>query len=89
MSERLTTEKKLLRELEWCGTAYGQGSGFMGSGYDGHEYAACPICHGIMPCGSNEFQESAFGHQGGCRLARALAGKPRDLKAQIRGERHA
>ena len=45
----MSNAKKLLRKLEWSGMAKGMGFGYMGSGNDGPEFPACPICDGIKP----------------------------------------
>lgn len=66
---------ELLRELEWCGTSRGQGTGFMGSGGDGYPARSCPICGGIDPSderGTWEFVKGAIGHRDDCRLAATL-----------------
>lgn len=73
-----------IKDLEWSGYARGQGFGPMGSGDDGAEYPACPVCGGLEKP-NNEFIESAVGHQPGCRLAAALGAPTRKLVAGEQG----
>lgn len=66
--------KEMLKQLEWSGTEYGQGSGFMGSGNDGRAFPGCPVCYGIKPdCGAEyEFVSSAIGHKKDCSLKKLI-----------------
>jgi len=73
MKERLFEATKLLKRLEWAGTAVGQGS-YMGSD-DGKYYRACPICNGVHPEGELEFIKEAIGHKKTCKLANFIKEK--------------
>lgn len=73
-------------ELEWSGSRQGPGFGPHGSGNDGTDYPACPVCGGLEKPNGN-FRADAVGHRPDCRLAEAL-GRPlseeqRDLAAGV------
>lgn len=70
--------------VEWSGIRQGQGWGPMGSGNDGTEYPACPVCGGLKEP-NGEFIAEAVGHQPGCALAAALGKPTRPLKPGEQG----
>ena len=69
----MTNAQKILKRLEWSGMRQGQGYGYMGSGNDGPQFPACPICDGAKPgTGSErEFSDRA-GHTNRCVLKKEL-----------------
>jgi hypothetical protein len=68
LASYLQRSAEILRELEWSGTRWGQGS-HMGAG-DGRRFRACPICGGIDPSEpwQREFIRGTEGHRKDCRL---------------------